>query len=227
MNHCAAANLDELRDTVARYYSKKVEMHGATALGVDWPCVPSQELRFIQLLKVCVFNKPLSINDFGCGYGALLDFMRKRFRGVSIDYVGIDLSPAMILQAKSRRRPLLRPQFIVGHQSPRTADYSIASGIFNVKLAQPKERWEYHIAQTLVDIFATSRIGFAVNFLGPPHPDAEPIAELYRVPPEVWATFCEREFGANVELVQNYGMQEFTLLARRNHQPQYQCGIVD
>ena len=35
------------------YYTAKVTRHGATPLGVDWSCVPTQQLRFLQLLKLC------------------------------------------------------------------------------------------------------------------------------------------------------------------------------
>lgn len=212
------ASLVQLRETVARYYSQKIETHGATALGVDWPCIPSQELRFVQLLKICDFSKPLSVTDIGCGYGALFSFIRRRYRNVPIDYLGIDLSPAMISVAEKRRWSEHEPRFMVGHTSPRIADYTLASGIFNVKLNETEERWQYYIGKTLCDMLAASRIGFAVNFLGPAHPGARKIPELYRTPAKVWTRFCEQRLHMAVELVQGYGMQEFTLLARRNQQ---------
>ena len=55
---------------ISDYYTAKIRKFGATPLGVDWTCLPTQELRFVQLLKVCDFTSPLSLNDLGCGYGA-------------------------------------------------------------------------------------------------------------------------------------------------------------
>ena len=51
----AGKNLHELRwilEKVSRYYSGKLEAHGATARGVDWNSTESQRLRFVQLLDL-------------------------------------------------------------------------------------------------------------------------------------------------------------------------------
>ncbi|MDP1884924.1 trans-aconitate 2-methyltransferase [Polaromonas sp.] len=206
--------LVQVHSGIERYYSQKVLAHGATALGVDWTCQPTQELRFVQILKLCDFRQPFSLNDVGCGYGALLAFLAKRHRGAKVDYLGTDLSQAMIDQAKPSPRPSIRSQFVVTGGIPRVADYSVASGIFNVKLNQPTARWTLFIQQMLAGMHAASRLGFAVNFLAPPGPDMQAIPELYRVSPDVWIRHCERQFGAKVELVEGYGMREFTLIVR-------------
>lgn len=218
MDNCGPASLDGLRRTIAQYYGRKIEQHGATPLGVDWSCRPTQELRFVQLLNICDFNKPTSINDFGCGYGSLYGFLRRRYRQFEVDYLGIDMSPAMIASAQKRRWRQQKPRFFLGHTSPRTADYTIASGIFNVKLSEPDERWQFYVKQTLFEMSTKSHVGLAVNFLGPAHPDAHPIPELYRTSAELWSIYCREELGMSVELLQGYGMHEFTLLARHVRQ---------
>lgn len=207
--------LDSLHAEIERYYTHKVLTHGATALGVDWACQPTQELRFVQLLKLCDFRKELSLNDVGCGYGALLAFLLKRHRSACVDYLGTDISEAMIAQAQPSSRPNIRAQFIVGSAIPRVADYSVASGIFNVKLAQPATRWTLFIKKTLADMNNASRLGFAVNFLMPLGSELQAIPALYHASPEIWMRYCEQQFGAEVELLADYGMREFTLLVRR------------
>lgn len=62
---------------VDRYYTEKIKLHGTTSLGVDWNSVESQELRFQQLARVIHLPKNFSINDFGCGFGALYGFFLK------------------------------------------------------------------------------------------------------------------------------------------------------
>jgi SAM-dependent methyltransferase len=208
-------SLIHLHADVERYYTQKVLMYGATAPGVDWTCRPTQELRFVQLLKLCDFRLPFSLNDVGCGYGALLSFLAKRHRGAKVDYLGTDLSQAMIDQVKPSRRPSIRSRFVVASSIPRVADYSVASGIFNVRLQQSTACWTLFVEQMLTAMHAASRLGFAVNFLAPVGSGMQDIPELYRTSPEVWMHYCERQFNAKVELARDYGMCEFTLLVRR------------
>ena len=209
-------HLDGLYADIERYYTHKVSTHGATPLGVDWPCMPTQELRFVQLLRLCNFEASFSLNDIGCGYGAMLGLLAKRYRRLQIDYMGVDLSPAMVLAARGLWHKRARTEFIVGNASPRLADYSVASGIFNVRLNQSEAAWIDFIKTTLSAMHAASRRGFAVNFLAPLRDGLAAQPELYRVRSDLWARHCEREFGMTVEILVDYGMQEHTLLAR-NH----------
>jgi hypothetical protein len=61
-------------DEVANYYSTKLAEHGETAQGVDWNGVEGQCLRFDQFRKL-ISGSGISINDLGCGYGALYDYL--------------------------------------------------------------------------------------------------------------------------------------------------------
>src|SRR3974377_2009752 len=96
-----------IRNRVRAYYSEAIVRHGPGPLGADWPSAASQYLRFLQLLKICDFDRPFSLNDFGCGYGALLEYLALRHRGARIAYSGIDLSPSMVAAASKRwtKRP--------------------------------------------------------------------------------------------------------------------------
>jgi len=167
----------------------------------------------VQLLRLCDFSAPFSLNDVGCGYGALLAFLSRRHKRKEIRYLGLDLSAAMIAQARQLWRKRSDAEFVVASASPRVADYSMASGIFNVKLDHSDALWTQFIEATLAAMHATSRRGFAVNFLAP-LADGAGAPELYRVQPALWTTYCEREFGAEVEVLDNYGMREYTLLVR-------------
>ena len=212
--HEAGPGLVAVHAAIARYYTDTVQTHGATPHGVDWTCVPTQELRFVQLLKLCDFTAPFSLNDLGCGYGALLAFLAKRHRGCKVDYLGVDLSGAMIAQAHDLWAKRRRTRFLVSHASPRSADYSLASGIFNVRLDPSAARWTRFIATTLEQLHATSRRGFAVNFLAPLPRGITGTPALYRAPPGLWRRYCEQTLGAEVEVLTGYGMREFTLLVR-------------
>lgn len=207
--------LDPLRARVGAHYTRTLATHGPTPLGVDWSCQPTQDMRFVQLLKVCDFAAPFVLNDLGCGYGALVDFLALRHSRARIDYLGIDLATAMVDAARARYGARPRVAFAQGDMPPREADFSVASGIFNVRLDQPPARWRAWVARTLTALHATSRRGFAVNFIAPPPHGARLPAGLYHPAPEVWGEFCLAHLGATVELVEGYGLHEYTLLVRR------------
>jgi SAM-dependent methyltransferase len=199
---------------IAEYYTGKIGKFGATPLGVDWTCVPTQEMRFVQLLKLCDFTSPLSLNDLGCGYGALLSYLDWRHAGCVIDYVGVDLSQAMLRRARRLWRGRPNVSFAHGHTSPRLADYSVASGIFNVQLDQPRDRWERFVAATLDELHQTSRRGFAVNFMSAPAAGTPDRQGVYSTAPGPWAQYCAIQFGAVTEVIDGYGLREFTLIVR-------------
>ena len=203
---------DAIITGVDNYYSGIARRYRATPRGVDWASAATQYLRFVQLLKLCDFDVPFSLNDFGCGYGALLEFLAFRHPGADVAYRGIDVSKIMIDTA--RNRWAARPQTTFEHNSRCTAiaDYSIASGVCNVRLGHPLTAWEAYVTSILGDLRATSRLGFAVNFMLPR--DGQLMEnELYRTDPDRWTAHCT-ELGCTVETVRDYGMHEFTLLMR-------------
>jgi SAM-dependent methyltransferase len=211
MHAVSDARLSDIYAATERYYSRKALVYGPTPAGVDWPSAETQELRIAQLLKGFGFDKTCSLNDLGCGYGATLGAISRFYPAAKIDYLGIDLSAEMVRLARLLWSGRTDATFTVANVSPRIADYSIASGIFNVKLACKRERWEELVRKTLKELSATSRIGFAVNFL---LDDGEPdIPELYRTRPEPWVEYCALQCESNVDVVSGYGLPEFTLTA--------------
>lgn len=212
MTAATPAALERVRAGVEAYYTRKIKTFGPTPHGVDWPSTPSLELRLVQLLKVCDMSRAFSLNDLGCGYAAALDLIERRWSGNQIDYLGIDLSADMVAQARGRWPRRAATNFIAGHQCGRTADYSIASGVFNVRLDCDTPLWTAHVQAIMSDLHRSSRCGFAVNFMLPEA--ALGIPELYGARPDPWVELCEKRFGRTVELVQGYGLPEYTLLVR-------------
>ena len=76
---------------VNKYYSSKIIENGATSVGVDWNSQESHYMRFNQLTKNIEKDVSKTILDFGCGYGALIDFLKlNSFTNYS--YFGFDIS---------------------------------------------------------------------------------------------------------------------------------------
>jgi SAM-dependent methyltransferase len=217
------AEVQRIYSDVEAYYGARVAKYGATPLGVDWSCQATQSLRFVQLLKICDFSTRFSLNDVGCGYGALCAFLAMRYPDFGIDYLGVDLSKAMVSRAR-RRFAMADRRFVVGQASPRLADYSVASGVMNVNVGYPRAVWEDFVAAMLRDMRRTSRRGFSVNFMSDvvtasEAPDNSGATRIYRTSPERWIPYCENTLGCSVETLDNYGMREFTLLLRCQENP--------
>ena len=202
---------------VSSYYTERLRRHGPTPLGVDWPHRLNQELRFVQLLKVCDFSAPIVLNDVGCGYGALLGYLWRRHRQVSVHYQGSDISAAMVAAARRRWRHRSGVHFEHAAGCRADADFSIASGIFNVKLDCETVAWESLIQHTLRSMQRHSRRGFSVNFILPPVAGRSSPPQLYRPEPARWTAWIEVELQWQTTLLKDYGLPEFTLLARPWH----------
>lgn len=204
---------------VERYYSATVRRHGPTALGVDWNSPMSQRLRFVQLLKVVDWSAgPLRLHDLGCGYGALVEHLQDRHGDALLHYTGTDLSPAMLAHGRRlwARHPHARFE-LAGTPMP-SADYTVASGIFNVCLGHGAAEWEAHVEATLAQMHAASERGFAVNFMTPGIWIERPstVGQLYAAEPQRWIGHCEQVLHCEVQCVQRYGLNEFTLLATKS-----------
>jgi cytochrome P450 len=210
----AGAALVGVCGRVEAYYADKLARHGARPRGVDWEDAATQQLRFAQLLKICPFDRPFSLIDLGCGYGAMLAFLADRHPEAHVDYLGIDLSPDMVKRAERRHKGRRGARFLAGSSSAEQADYVVASGIMNVMVGHSRPLWERFVRTMLMDMDRMARRGFAVNFLKPQPGDPDQEGRLYRCDAVKWARFIEDRLGRPVEILGGYGLGEVTLLAR-------------
>lgn len=202
-----------LLSNVAAYYSEKVATHGATARGVDWNSPESQELRFDQLLKVCDASQPFSLLDYGCGYGALAIYMAAS--GWDVRYTGFDISETMLAQAHAMLASRPDCTLISDEMSLQPADYTVASGIFNVRQQQNDEVWRDYMLHTLQHINDLSIRGFAFNVLTHYSNPEYMRADLYYADPLFLFDHCKRHFSRSVALLHDYPLYEFTILVRK------------
>lgn len=203
-------------DDIKKYYTEKIEKYGANYRGVDWNSKKSQEVRFIQLLKICEDDKDFCINDLGCGYGYLAYFMIKK--GYNFDYLGIDISDKMIIKAKELYGKYKNVNFDNDWNINRIADYTVASGIFNVKLQNKDNEWATYVLDTLHKINDKSRKGFSFNCLTIYSDDNFKKNYLYYADPCFLFDYCKRKFSKNVALLHDYFLYEFTILVRKKEE---------
>lgn len=204
----------ELLEEVATYYSDKLAEHGDTPRGVDWNSVESQTVRFDQLCKVIDPRIPhFSINDLGCGYGALLGYIETTYSPQQ--YLGIDVSAEMIEAATKRYRSAPRARFIISSEPDQISDYGVASGIFNVKQERSNQEWFRYLQSTLDTLDRTSKRGFSFNCLTSYSDEAKKRANLYYADPCLLFDLCKRRYSQHVALLHDYGLYEFTILVRK------------
>ena len=204
-------NNDEIIARVSAYYTQKLETFGETPRGVDWNSEFAQHVRFEQVLSVIRTTEPFTINDFGCGYGALFDSVREMpgFAG----YTGYDVSAAMIAAARARYPAI---SFVDRLEDLAPADYTVASGIFSVKGDATVADWQSYVFATIDSIRERSTRGFAFNCLTAYSEPARMRDDLFYADPHEIFDLCRTRYTQNVALLHDYGIYEFTVRVRLN-----------
>jgi SAM-dependent methyltransferase len=198
---------------VKSYFDKRIQQHGASPRGSDWNSEESQNVRFDQLLKV-VEAQSFSLLDYGCGYGALADYLVTK--GLEVDYYGYDILESAIEAARQVYANQPRRSFFTDKSELPVCDYTVASGIFNFRGEQSFEDWTEYVIGALNEFNQLSRRGFASNFLTK-YSDAEKMRpDLYYADPLFLFDYCKRNFSKNVALLHDYRLYDFTLIIRED-----------
>ncbi len=200
-------------EQVKSYFGKRIEQHGASPRGVDWNSDESQNTRFDQLLKI-VEMESFSILDYGCGYGALADYIEQK--GFHADYYGFDILESAIEIARQAQNGKPNRTFFTDKDKLPACDYVVASGVFNVRGEQSFETWTKYVVDSLHRFNDLGRKGFASNFLTK-YSDADKMrADLYYADPLYLFDYCKRNFSKNVALLHDYRIYDFTILVRKD-----------
>jgi SAM-dependent methyltransferase len=200
-------------EIVKSYFEKSVEVHGASPQGVHWNSESSQEIRFEQLIKICDSSTPFSILDYGCGYGALADYLAAK--GLQANYFGFDIVEKMLVTAREHHAGKSNRTFISDQRLLPVCDYVVASGIFNYRADISYEDWTDHVITTFHQFNALGRKGFSSNFLTK-YSDTEHMrADLYYADPCYLFDYCKLNFSKNVALLHDYTIYDFSILVRK------------
>jgi SAM-dependent methyltransferase len=195
-------------------YSNNLSEHGLTSKSVGWKDPEGQILRFDKLLELITDEdkrRAISVLDYGCGYGAMYEYMVKS--GFQINkFYGYDISNVMLEEAKSR--------IPVNIWEPRNdskiqdqADYSFVSGTFNVMFETSKEEWDLFIKEKVKELYNASNKGVAFNVLSS-YVDWK-ANDLYYADPLYYFDYFKRNLSSYVTLLHDYPLYEWTLLIRK------------
>ena len=206
--------MDDTLDKISNLYSDNLTEHGDQSKAVGWPTSDSQELRFEKLTQVIPkMADSFSVNDYGCGYGAHLDYLLQKQYSVA-GYNGYDLSEEMLSKSKERLRDFDGDLKLINSSKITTAaDFTFVSGTFNVRFGSSYEEWKQFIEETLTMINESSNLGFSFNLLSKYVDWEEP--HLFYGDPCYWFDYCKVNFSKQVSLLHDYPLYEWTILVKK------------
>ena len=193
---------------VAAVYHCTLEEYGNSAGGVAWTSAEAQNGQFEVLTSGIDCDRPVTVNDIGCGYGALFGFLDGRF--LLERYCGTDICEAMIEAAQAKISDP-RAHFVQNALPVTPADWSFASGTFNISAGADDAVWRRLIEDVLGAMARLSTVGFAFNLLRPHRRDEF----LWGAEPEPWVRFCRDELGGRTTLIEAPDGDQWSLLVRR------------
>ncbi len=199
------------------FYTEKLRGFGATPQGVGWKDERAQLIRFEQLVKVIQHRSNFSINDLGCGFGRLYKYLLQENYS-PLSYYGYEILNEMLESAEKNLLPdpKVTLRKISSPEEMILSDFTVASGIFNVKYEAEEQAWLNHILRTIKSMNERSRLGFAFNLLTR-YSDKEYMqAYLYYADPLFLFDHCKKNFSKNVALLHDYSQYDFTIIVRKD-----------
>ena len=209
-------NLENALQKYKAYFTEKIETYGADPKGVDYNGAAAQEIRFEQLIKVIDPSSDFSLMDYGCGYGALFDFLQKK--SWNLTYYGFDMIEKMAVAGQEAHKEFANAHFSHSESDLKVADYLTAGSIFNNKFEANNDEWQNMVCETLRRMNALCSKGFSFNMLTK-YSDEDRMAQrpdLFFGDSLFFFDFCKRNFSRNVALLHDYGLYDFTILVRKD-----------
>ena len=200
-------------DKIENLYIESLKQHGTNSKSVGWRDKNSQILRFKKLTTVIKDkNSEITVNDLGCGYGAMYNFLSIRFNIKR--YIGYDISQEMLNKASELISINKNVLLIKDSKLKNIADYSFVSGIFNVKFDEKDEEWKNFIIETLDNMNEFSQKGFAFNLLTS-YVDYKEL-HLYYGDPLFFFDYCKKNYSKKVSLIHDYNLWEWTITVEKD-----------
>jgi len=198
------ANIDVINDFYPEYYKNSKGNHDV----VGWGSKKDQNKRFEVLLQIGVENGD-TVLDFGCGLGALYEYMNKHYD--DFGYIGADINQEFINKCKNKYPEAKFIKIDDIKDVKLKYDWLIASGAFTVYT--PIE----DMLKTIKTAFTTVKYGIAVNFLEHTHAKNSDLAAIRGYDKKkIYKLFLEefKEFHT-VELHEGYIENDFTIYIKK------------
>ena len=137
---------------LSKIYYQRFLKYGAKPEGSFWFSKSRQESRFkIILNEICKINKSgkIDLADVGCGYGALVTYLKSSLIRKGFQYSGYDVSEGLINQCKQEfREPWV--DFSVGTYPNVIKQYCVMSGTYNMAATVNIVQWEKYVLSSIL-----------------------------------------------------------------------------
>ncbi|MBY6266505.1 methyltransferase domain-containing protein (plasmid) [Azospirillum sp. 412522] len=206
--HGVAVQLAAVQD----HYDRALSIHGATPDGVNVPDAAYHRrmqgrAAGLTLHAVAGMGSDWTVNDVGCGYGALFERLSGDLLPHGVRYHGYDISPGMIAAARERQGGDPRAVFAVSSVALWPADCSVALGTFSFTLGHGRAGWRRYVEAQLLAMARMSRRAVIASFLWR---DGE---NLFGIGPDDLLPFVRRHLSDRAEALGDPADHEWILRA--------------
>jgi SAM-dependent methyltransferase len=194
---------------IVTLYEGRLAEFGPDVRTVGWGSVEDQRLRFDMLCRD-VALRGLRVLDIGCGLGDLVPYLHERTGG-DFDYLGIDLSPALVREAtKLHGGPHARflAADILRADDVPAADLVVMSGALTYRVSDNLA----HATAMLERMWDLTTNTLAINALSS-YVDFQDVKNFHYEPE--WFYARARQHTRWVSLISDYPLWEFTVQMRR------------
>lgn len=197
---------------IVSHYEKCLETHGDTFKGVDWPNEVDAATRYRVMLGVIKDDANVTLLDFGCGAGHLLEYVKrnKQYKGVSI--TGADISEKYINLCKQKFPETTFLQFDIldiNLETLQNYDYVVMNGVFTEKQDLSFEDMFAYFKLVLERIFKKVEKGLAFNVMSKAV-DWER-DDLFHLSTDLLIDFLTQQLSRNFIIRNDYGLYEYTV----------------
>ncbi len=207
--------IPRLLKPVARSYEWSINKYGSNHRATAWRDGNRQQRRFnifANLLPSDTGRNNVSINDLGCGYGAMFDTFKELPQFSNGTYFGYDISQSMVKAARLNVKDP-RALFILNHEATESADYSFVSGTYNMKMTASEDEWLPYIENSIVQLWSKTNVGMGFNMLNVESPLRE--RTLYYADPEHFMYFCQKYLKGKTRMIYSLHPNEFIIFIQK------------
>ena len=128
----------EDKQKVINTYSGTLHQYGRNnSMGVHWSAYSTQQLRFQILSQIGDLNGK-SVLDVGCGVGDFYGYLNRK--NLNFEYLGIDITPEMIIEAK-KKYPDGSFELAEVSDIDTKFDYVFGSGVFTHRIDDYQKKY--------------------------------------------------------------------------------------
>ena len=209
-------NHKEMMEKFVSKYEEFYNEYGDSSAGVGWFKAEMTDPRF-EALTSHIKNNECRVLDFGCGLGAMREWMLERIG--NFDYVGIDITPNNVDVAKQKYPDC---KFFLGDILTNSSilseiglvDYSVLCGVFTMKIDFSDDDMFEFMKRTLKEVWSMTTKSMSFNLTSNLVDYKKDF--LMHVPFDKITKFVNDELSRNFEIKAHYGgSYEYSVIVNR------------